>query len=255
MHNRILPLASSLFLLIGQNTFADCSPEEIISLSASGYSKEEIGRLCSSKNTVSDDIRTTPVYKDVGMHQLPKGIKWDGRIVEAVSWSDNLGINYLIVTETGDFPVDNRQDTYCSDDGYCVSAKLYGYHFVVDGNGLTPLWRIQDFIKGCDADITVEYQQGSLEITDLDADGLSETTFTYRIACRGDVSPADMKLLMHEGEEKYAIRGFTTTPFGKGEMRIDPSFNNSPQAFRDYAVRRWHELDKEFFDVFPRSAN
>jgi hypothetical protein len=178
---------------------------------------------------------------------MPKGIDWDGKIIKSATWTDSLGTNYLLITQTGAYPIEPRTNRNCDDD-YCNSAELYGYHYVDDGNRVRRLWKIQDFVKGCSYDITLDYLQGSLEITDLDSDGISETSFLYRLACRSDVSGADMKLMMHEGTPKYAIRGSTRTPYEPGEMRIDPAFNKAPARFQEYAVERWKLFEKEFFE-------
>ena len=51
-----------------------------------------------------------------------------------------------------------------------------------------------------------EFIKNAAVVTDLDQDGIAETTVQYKLACRSDVSPALMKLVMHEGETKYAHR-------------------------------------------------
>ncbi|HET6229686.1 MAG TPA: hypothetical protein VFE05_06350 [Longimicrobiaceae bacterium] len=93
----------------------------------------------------------------------------------------------------------------------------------------------------CDFDLTAGFEPGSLAVTDLDRDGVAETSFLYVLACRSDVSPAVLKLIMHEGAAKYAIRG-TTRPKGAGaggEMRPDAAFRTAPAAFLAFARHQW----------------
>jgi len=78
-------------------------------------------------------------------------------------------------------------------------------------------------------------------------------TVLYKHACRGDVSPAGMKLIMREGAKKYAIRGIMRIspeidPSGRGEMNLDPTFAKAPRSFRDFAIQHWkkHEIEKSF---------
>jgi hypothetical protein len=60
-----------------------------------------------------------------------------------------------------------------------------------------------------------------------------------------------MKLIMHEGEIKFAIRGIMKLivngeTYEKGTMNIDPSFDKAPKEFLDYAKSRWekHQTEK-----------
>lgn len=225
---------------------ADCSPQEIIALSKSGYNKTQIDALCEGTPAGQADSG----YRDIAMYEVPKGLELDGRIIKSATWTDKLGVNYLFITESGIYPVDAKTERNCDDESYCNSAHLHGYHFVDNGNGPQQLWKIHDYINGCSFDITLDYLQGSLALTDLDNDGINETSFLYRLACRSDVSGADMKLMMHEGKPKYAIRGLTRTPYEPGEMRVDPSFEKAPASFRSFAVERWRLFDKEFFEYF-----
>ena len=90
----------------------------------------------------------------------------------------------------------------------------------------------------------------SISITDLDKNGIAESIFIYRMSCKGDVSADDMKLLMHEGETKYALRG-TMNLFvngentQKGEMKVDDSFDKAPKVFLDYAKIQWTKYQTE----------
>ena len=56
--------------------------------------------------------------------------------------------------------------------------------------------------------------------------------------------------MMHEGKEKYAIRGTMLVvlpdvkPYG-GEMKIEESFDNAPTGFLDYATKLWKKFQKQ----------
>jgi hypothetical protein len=177
---------------------------------------------------------------DIGeISKLPEDIKYTGRMVAGVKWKDKLGENVLIVTETeekakGDFR----------------SKELYGYHFIIHGNSSRQLWKVQDFVKDCEFDLTLEFIKNSLTITDLDSNNIAETCFMYKLSCRSDVSPNDLKLIMHEGDNKFAIRGTTKisiTGEGSygGEMKIDAAFNTAPIEFADFAKKHWKKFNTE----------
>lgn len=183
----------------------------------------------------SDGI-TDLTYDDV---RLPSGIKYDGKVVASAKWNDSNGENYLIVTEGAE----KNQ----SDDNRM--KEMFGYQYVVTEGNAKQLWKINDFIKDCPVDITLEYMPKSISVTDLDKNGIAETTFLYRMSCKGDVSEDDMKLMMHEGESKYAIRGsmklkMAGETYG-GKMSVDASFDKAPKEFLDYAKEQWNKYQTE----------
>ena len=180
---------------------------------------------------------------EYGISKLPPGLKdYDGKIVAMAKWEDKMGSNVIFITETEERGGEERH------------KELYGYHYIITDNENKLVWKINDFIKDCPLDITLSYIDKSISITDLDKNGIAESSFIYRMACKGDVSPDDMKLIMHEGETKYAIRGTMILkitgekPYG-GEMKIDASFDKAPKEFVEYAKSQWKKYNMETIDV------
>jgi len=176
---------------------------------------------------------------EYGISKLPSSLKdYEGKIVAMAKWEDKLGANVLFITETEEKGGENRH------------KELYGYHYLMSDKENKQVWKINDFIKDCPVDITLTYIDKSISITDLDKNGIGESLFLYRLACKGDVSPDDMKLIMHEGETKYAIRGTMRLeisgekPYG-GEMKIDASFDKAPIEFVDFAKEQWNKFMNE----------
>jgi hypothetical protein len=175
---------------------------------------------------------------------LPKDLTYKGRIVDGAKWIDSNGENLLLLTEGEPIPSKKYEDAR--------GAELYGYHFIKTEGKYVLLWQVYDFVRECVQDLTVRFFPGSLTITDLDKNGVAESTFLYKLACRSDVSPADMKLIMHEGKNKFAIRGIMKFPKGwipdnmnKGKMVLDPAYEKAPAAFKQYGVKRWQEFNLE----------
>lgn len=84
------------------------------------------------------------------------------------------------------------------------------------------------------------FLDGATEVTDLDADGFGELTFAYSLACRSDMSPARLKLLMLENGEKFILRGTTNVPgVGGGQYTVDASFKAGPPALLEHAKKVW----------------
>ena len=179
--------------------------------------------------------------KDIkfNISELPEGIKYNGTIRSSASWRDKNGINYVMLTETEE-KIQN---------GESRMKELYAYHWIYNDNKPTLLWKTYDFIKECPFDIFLEHIGGSLSVTDLNSNGIAETIFLYKLSCRSDVSPDDLKLIMHEGEKKYAIRGTMQLEYNGessgGQTNIDKSFNNAPKIFLDYARDKWQKFRSE----------
>jgi hypothetical protein len=96
----------------------------------------------------------------------------------------------------------------------------------------------------CDYDNVTGFAEGSLQITDVDGDGVGEITFAYRVGCVSDMSPVTLKLLVLEGGEKYIIRGTTVIDFGDGDRvggdkNVDASLKKAPAAIREHADAQW----------------
>jgi len=73
----------------------------------------------------------------------------------------------------------------------------------------------------------------------------------YETVCHGDVSPSDMKIIMYEGQQKFAMRGENKINYGTGdngqkmyaggEYKIDDAFSNGPTVFLEFAKKLWNK--------------
>jgi len=167
---------------------------------------------------------------------LPKTIQYTGQIVNAVSFKDSSGHNIVITTETREtqskVEPDNRD------------AALYAYHFYLKGDSIQTSWKLNDYIKDCPVDLKASYIKNTFAVTDLNKDGKAEVWLMYKTVCHGDVSPSDMKIIMHEAGSKYAVRvtnrvKVSETDVMGGEYKFDEAFKKAPQAFRQYAEQLW----------------
>ena len=188
----------------------------------------------AGKNNLSGGIKN--ISYEPG--KLPAAVKYEGKIVAGARWEDKNGQNVLIVCETDEKTSgDNR------------SKELFAYQYILNGDDAKQLWKVNDFIKDCPVDVMLSLIPKSITITDINKDGIAENTFLYRMSCKGDVSPDDMKLIMHEGENKYAIRGsmiqvMDGQKYG-GEMKPDPAFDKGPAGFFAYAREEWKKFETE----------
>jgi hypothetical protein len=206
--------------------------------------------------------------------QVPAAIKFRGTLYEAWEWTDRSGNNLLVTSLVSPYHDKNKNEY--DEEGH--TAELHAFHFIKKDTGYKLLWKISDAERICGFDVTADFIKGSTGITDLNNNGIAETTILYKLACRSDVSPANMKLIMHEGTEKFSLRGlmwvkagedeeFTVTekdvnlemlPKKKdeyeqmtqsfGRYETEKEFAKAPQEFLPHARAHWMKFVKESFE-------
>lgn len=149
----------------------------------------------------------------LSISEIPVKLKVQGTAREAWKWTDARGENYFICSVVT--PYDDPRKNEYGEEGQ--TAELYAYQFVKSDTGYRQLWMLQETEKGCPFDITCAFATDAVTVTDLDEDHLAEVTFLYKMACRSDVSPAVLKLRMHEGETVHALKGLTWVQGGPDE--------------------------------------
>lgn len=173
---------------------------------------------------------------------IPASVKYKGDIVNAVRFTDSEGEHLLITTETG--ITDTRGN---SESGNGRDAALYAYQYTIKSNGSMQInWQMVDFVKDCQVDLEAIYIPGTFAVTDLDRNGKAEVWLMYKTLCAGDISPGEMKIIMHEGGNKYAIRGQNKVKAGPGDYdggkyAFDDAFKTGPELFRKYAQELWRK--------------
>lgn len=174
-----------------------------------------------------------------GVKNIPRDIEYKGKVVASASWKDKNGSNIVLITET---------EEKTNPEGE-ITKELYGYQYILDSSGAELLWKIQDFIRDCPVDVSLSYIENSLSVTDINKNGIGESTFLYRISCKGDVSPDGLKLMMHEGKNKYAIRGNMVLELNGeklgGDRVPDNSFKKAPDGFLRQAEKMWEKFHKQ----------
>lgn len=58
-------------------------------------------------------------------------------------------------------------------------------------------------------------------MTDINNNGIVEVSVPYYLGCRGDVSYDEMKVVMYEGQQKFAVRGNSAICNAKTDQPVD----------------------------------
>jgi hypothetical protein len=243
----------------------------------SSSSKKDSNKPMDESSPIDNtDAKSIPVIEPVKITagQLPPSIRFTGKLHEAWQWTDQLGENILITSLVE--PYDDKEKNEFGEEGQ--SAGLHASQFIKKENGYELQWKNDEGEKSCPFDITCGFIKDATTVTDLDKDGVAETKIQYRLACRSDVSPAEMKLFMYEGKEKYSLQGLSwirsspednlnvtekdanleTLPGYKkteeeymktfGRYESEKGFAGAPPEFLAYARRHWMKFVKESFE-------
>jgi hypothetical protein len=187
---------------------------------------------------------------NVPADQVPAGLKFRGSVHGAWRWTDKLGDNLLVTTVVQPDTTAQRNEN----DEQIATIELHAFHYIKKDTSYKLLWKISDVEKECPFDIAAEFLNDPVVVTDLDNDGIGETTIQYKLACRSDVSPAYMKIIMHEDSAKYSLRGLMWVQTNEEEQfsvtENEMNLEKLPKKTDEYdaLIQRFgrYETEKEF---------
>lgn len=175
--------------------------------------------------------------KDVPSDIVPKG-----ELKDVLRFTDSEGDHLLVCSETG---VKNSPS-----DESMRQAELYARHYVLQNGQYSERWMVSDFVRDCPVDLEAQFVPNTVQVTDLNKDGVGEIWIMYTTACRGDVSPSAMKIIVYQGKQKFAMRGRKQVSLGEkevlgGDYTFDQAFTQGPAVFREYAKKLWKKHVKQ----------
>lgn len=190
-----------------------------------------------------------------------KGIyEYSGHFIGGITWLDNNGENILIISKSDkflgeiainarknhEFEIVNGDTSFYGIESEAFDQEIFAYNYVKQNDNLSLLWKMYDFEKDCVMNLIIQYLENPPLLTDLDNDNIMESWIIYKKTCTSDVSPLDLKIIMHEGNKKYALRGKNIVETGVdsyagGEKEFDSNFKNGDQRFIGFAENIWEE--------------
>lgn len=209
------------------------------------------------------------IVKELTENLLPRKLTFTGEFIEAKKWNDINGENLLLISRLGPYRAPGKE----INGALTSNSKLFAYQYLLDGSKLILQWQFSDSVTNCNVDMWIGLLPNSTAITDLDKNGLTETTIIYRKSCRGDVSPSDMRILLYEGKKLYSLSGqmYSRDAIGEpdesfqcdlsksgvekinkktfeyfkaqiGRYENEYDFNNAPYVFLSFARKKWREF-------------
>lgn len=227
---------------------------------------------CNQTSESNKEVAASIIDTTISKHLTDSSISIKGKLLEEHRWKDKYGYNLVIISRYRP-PVETHPD---SPGLTTESAFLYINHYVREGADYKLVWSKNDSVVNCPSDYWIGTLENSSSITDLDKDGISEFSIIYLHACRGDISPSDMDLILAEGDKSYNLQGKTYLEIYGDKLNKDSfeinlqkvnsddktmgryinedNFISAPQVFLDYARRKWIEyIDKDDFKSLDRT--
>ncbi|HVV54226.1 MAG TPA: hypothetical protein VHC47_02810 [Mucilaginibacter sp.] len=168
---------------------------------------------------------------------IPASVSYKGDIDTAIKYTDGDGDHILIATES--YAASKGDDFH-----RITGINLHAYCYRLNADKWQRMWEMTDSTDECDLDVAGGFLKKGFVITDLNQDGRGEVWLMYHLACRGNMSPDELKIVMHEGDKKYAMHGesrvkVSVTEQNGGDYEFDAAFSNGPDVFRQYAEQLW----------------
>ena len=189
------------------------------------------------------------ITEKVSEENLPKEIVFEGKLKEITKLKDAEGEHITLLTETGEIPskkIINQEDE--------TDFKIFAYDYLLDkiDNKYKLNWKIQDYISNCEFDLMMGFLKNTFKITDLNKNGIAEIWTMYSMTCTSDVSPSEMKILMYEGKQKFALRGNSIVNPGTekigGDYKLDEKLSKAPGEFKEFALKMWKENNEQKYE-------
>jgi hypothetical protein len=239
----IIPFPFHLISFIMKPLIAIC----LLGLVACNSSGDKKGTDADTTDRSSTNTTAGITAVNVPADQVPSRLNFRGTVDGAWQWKDKLGDNLLITTVVEPFAANTSGEE-------AKTAELHAFHYIKQDTSYKLLWKISDAEKECPFDISVEFINDPVIVTDIDGDGIGETTIQYKLACRSDVSPAYMKIIMHEDAAKYSLRGLMWIKAGEEDQftvtENDMNLEKQPKKTDEYEalIQRFgrYETEKEF---------
>ena len=181
----------------------------------------------------------------ISSDNLPKEINFEGNLKEISKLKDFNGEHIIILTETGEIP--SKKIVAFEDE---TDFKIFAYDYLFDKNEnkYKLNWKIQDFITNCGFDLIMGFLKNTFKITDLNRNGIAEIWTMYSMTCTSDVSPSNLKIIMYEGKQKFALRGNSLVDLGTekygGDYKLDENLLKAPKEIKEFAMELWKVNNK-----------
>lgn len=153
------------------------------------------------------------------------GVKLSGAVQRAWTWTDVDGRNLLAAASRTEFHGDAQAPRFTLEVAHLadVDAQPRTLRVMRDPG-------IPGRCDGVGAQASAGFTDGSVAVTDLDGDGITEVSIGWTARCGGPDQPSMVKLALLSNGRKFILRGSGVLGAG-GSMDPDPDARDWPQAY------------------------
>ncbi len=178
-----------------------------------------------------------PIAQPVGKTYLKaQKLAMRGTLVYAMRITDRLGQHALTL---------EREDRSTTESTRIEFRKLTAKYYLKDNKGWHRQWSVVDFVDCPGLDSVADFYLSSVGVSDLNGDGVAEVTIPYHTFCGGGVDSHTVKIILRDGEKKFAVRGESRVsipgeePFG-GEHIYDKALSMPENGrFKQHLSKVW----------------
>ncbi len=153
-------------------------------------------------------------------------------IIDSIWFKDDLGEHCILIS-----------NSFSQASEGIDTRTLSAVQFLSNGNSWTKEWQIKDWVNCEGLDLEARFLRDLFTFTDLDSNGIIETTVAYYLICTGGVAAKPTKVIMRQGDTKYAVRGESfvyiddTYQLG-GTFKADECLNAKP-VIKEHLIEIW----------------
>lgn len=163
-------------------------------------------------------------------HQLPRFVDFTSEESDTLTWADEQGVHFLQL---------KKSEMFLDEAEMVASHYLNVTHWLESGESRLATWHYADSIVACYVDVEAKFLAAP-RFTDLDEDGVYEVWFITQLACKGDISPSRVQVVMVDKEEFFQLDAEQKLIFPNGVTDGGAyqlgSFVSLPEAYQTYAV-------------------
>lgn len=153
-------------------------------------------------------------------------------VVDTVTWWDEQGQNLLLMEQS---------ELVRNEDEGTSSQWITVTHWLKENNTLTKTWSYQDSIVDCPIDLELRFL-AEPQFPDIDKDGYKEIFFMIQSACKGDISPSIVQVIMVDKKRiKYFMEANQKLIFPDGTTDGGDydlgDFKELSKAYQDHAIK------------------
>ena len=158
--------------------------------------------------------------------------KLKGSLKGKFAFTDRVGPHFLVLTRQA-MTLANGMD----------NVSIQASQFLLSGSIWKQEWVINDNLSCQGLDLEADFIYSLTTFSDIDSNGLAESTVAYHLSCEGGIEPKPTKAILRQGTAKYAVRGESlikiegAAPYG-GTFTADSSLEAKP-AIKQFLVSIW----------------